>query len=59
MAFVWAVSTQRKVDTYSVPCSLPTEMELCQAHTVPLTYLSIQETAIRGGLCAPGLAKMN
>lgn len=28
MAFLWAVSTQRKVDIYSVPCGLPTGMEL-------------------------------
>lgn len=59
MAFILAVSTQRKVDIYSVPCSLPTEMELCQAHTVSLTHLSIQETVIRCSLNAPGATKMN
>lgn len=53
MAFVLAASTQGKVDIYSVPGSLPTETKLCQAHTVSLTHLSIQETVMRCSLCAP------
>lgn len=57
MAFVLAVPTQRKVDIYSVPCSLPTEMELCQAHTVPLTTYQSRKLLLGAASVLQGLQR--